>query len=145
MMDNLDKILKQTPSKSAPTEKAKKSVKKAAPPVKDAPAGPGIARSISANPIPNAPELEGLVPGDAAYPYARAVSALAEEITALTKRLDELKNASREVQVMSNKLTTPLTHSESNAALRKTHQRIAAEESAKQAKIAAVLKEMGLN
>ena len=146
MMDNLDKILSQTPKADAPTETAKKAVKKsAAPKPTSAPAAPGIARAISSNPIPNSPEIGGLVPGDASYPYAQAVSELAEEINALTTKLKGLRDASREVQVMKNQLTRPLTSVESNDALRRTHQRIAAAEQEKQAKIAAVLKEMGLS
>ncbi|HIK61736.1 MAG TPA: hypothetical protein EYF98_13715 [Planctomycetes bacterium] len=141
-MTDFDKLLgdndktETIPNASAPTEKAKKTVKKAAKPT------PEVEDYL--NPVPNAPEINGLLPGQKGYNYNAAVKSLQTEIADLTKQLEGLRAASRDVQVMRNSRVKPLSATDGNAALRRQNQRIAAEAQEKQAKIAAVLKEMGL-
>ena len=141
-MTDFDKLLgdnttETVPSESAPTQKAKKAVKKAA-----APKTPEVEDYL--NPVPNAPEIDGLLPGQKGYNYNAAVKSLQTEIADLTRKLEGLRAASRDVQSMRNSRQQPLSAADGNAALRRQNARIQAEAQEKQAKIAAVLKEMGL-
>ena len=140
-MTDFDKLLgdndktETIPNESAPTQKAKKAAKKVAKPeVED-----------YLNPVPNAPEIDGLLPGQKGYNYNQAVKQLQTKISDMVKELEGLRAASRDVQVMRNERVKVLTAAEGNEALRRQNQRIQAEANEKAAKIQAVLKEMGLN
>ena len=122
-MTDFDKLLgdndktETIPNESAPTQKAKKAAKKVA------------KREVEdyLNPVPNAPEIDGLLPGQKGYNYNQAVKQLQTKISDMVKELEGLRAASRDVQVMRNERVKVLTAAEGNEALRRQIQRIQAE------------------
>jgi hypothetical protein len=138
MMTDFDKILGTT-NESAPTPKASKAKKAATPKA----VTPELEEYL--NPVPGAPEIDGLLPGQKGYDYRQGVTVLQTKVSEVSKHLEELRAASRELQIVRNTRSKPLSDYEGHLALIRTQDRINAEANEKQAKIAAVLREMGLS
>jgi predicted glycoside hydrolase/deacetylase ChbG (UPF0249 family) len=146
MMTDFDKILgtKTEPKESAPTQKSKKTAKKAAAP-SSVPEHNSKSLNASGNDLPLAPVQDGKAAGDAGYNYYAATNDINTKITELKGQIDELVATNRALNDMRVKATKVLTHAEANEALQRQNRRIQGEADKKAAKIAAVLKEMGLN
>jgi FtsZ-binding cell division protein ZapB len=92
-----------------------------------------------------APVQDGRNPGDAGYNYYAATNEVNATIKSLQVDIDALSATNTALNVMRAKATVTLSHADANAALNRQNRRIQAEDDEKQAKIAAVLREMGLN
>lgn len=132
--------IEQTPVAEEAPKKNTRAKKTEEPKAEEPKAAPAPKRE---NPIPGAPELDGKFPGDEDYKYGTAVELLQKEIRALADKSEELQNVLREVQAARPK-SAPVSSTQIWSSQQKIQKRIRAEEDAKKAQIAAVLKEMNL-